>query len=1344
MNKNKQSDDIYPIPKIPPEIKEAVSNSKLVIFIGAGASRIIGCSGWQELANQLVDAAHECKLINYQEKEKIVEDYGPRKAITILKQYLPKDLYKNTLGNALTEDKKKSSKYPIYESLFKMRGIYLTTNVDIYFDKYFEKPKTYIDIKQFKSANITPLSLFHLHGSINNFDQMIFSTQEYINHYNRKDIQLFLKRIFSEYTVLFIGYSLSELEIIDYVMLKSNSSNKSSTDAEEARHFILLPFFKAEKNMFKFEREYFQGINLKAIPYAIDENGHEQLFSLVNAWEKEINITSPFLYKSYKFIEENINDYKEDKAVEIFQLIKNDEHFENHFFKNVNTVKWFLPLKDKGYFQALKTKYLPYLERVSEQINIPENEQYIDELLTIISNVSKDKNAYGLNKDVRTWWYFVKILLNIPNDKIPIDIIGLIPIWISSEDYTELSSSDIATKLLPKFLNDSLTQEDVLKAEMIIEYITALKIIPLKEERASFFSENRDIRLAIKPYYLQEAFNKYSIIIGKECSRKVIDNLVTKIKILLKRENSFIHFDIEEEVYYLTLFELDTKYVIRLASGKWTSLDEMAKEITSDSKSPNVVTELIIDKCNKIDFENNVFKELKKNKKLTKLKPNILRRGIKNLYCNFYDKETYHSFYEESDYPLEEPLRLLTFILKRILISKSTNDIKESKTVLKEFLEDKYFYFHKMAIYIIGLNIKTHDDMFWELLDKDIGNDILQENIYFGDELKHLFQNLVNITEKQREKLKDMIEAGPRYYADDEDPKEYLSHWKQQRYQALIHDSYFKDLYEINKKISKKDTELRPAIGKVEVCEVLGISPLTKDDILKIKNTELAKYLSTFKSKDIFSGPNVDGLANTLKEIAHEQPERFINDFTPFLDSGFLYVYRIIWGICDAVNKKKIVDWDKLLNFIKQYIGREVFWQDKIIVEDDDHWNANHEWVVGIIGELIQAGTKYDDLGFNDKQVLIAQEILIMIIQNLKVGDKEDISDTVTHALNTPFGKIITAMIYLALYQSRAEVNEEENKEREVKWNSELKDGYEKLLKDEVIEAYTLLGKFLPNLAYLDKAWVEQKIKELENIKEQNLWLAFMDGYLFPSHVYNDLYDMMKNHYLIGITCSFNEKHTEEKLIQHICVGYLRGVENFSENSLFGKVLKIWNPSHINEILSYFGMQRKSLTKNTDDGTSVSDKNEIIINKIIEFWRWLYERYKDIEVLDDNDKKILSLSGKLAVFLDKIDKNNINWLLQSSPYVDINFSSYFFIKQLDKLKNKGDRIESARYLGMIYLKMLETCTPNYDHERIKSIVEFLYETGDEKAIDSANKIFNIYESRGIEFLRDIYEKYNDV
>jgi len=91
-----------------------------------------------------------------------------------------------------------------------------------------------------------------------------------------------------------------------------------------------------------------------------------------------------------------------------------------------------------------------------------------------------------------------------------------------------------------------------------------------------------------------------------------------------------------------------------------------------------------------------------------------------------------------------------------------------------------------------------------------------------------------------------------------------------------------------------------------------------------------------------------------------------------------------------------------------------------------------------------------------------------------------------------------------------------------------------------------------------------------------------------------------------------------------------------------------------------------------------------------------------------------------------------------APYVHVNFNSPFFIEYLDNLKGKDPN--DPKYIGEIFLKMLENFTPDYDEKHIRSIVEYLYNSS-QKAV--ADKICNIYGSRGYEFLRDIYEKYQE-
>jgi hypothetical protein len=159
------------------------------------------------------------------------------------------------------------------------------------------------------------------------------------------------------------------------------------------------------------------------------------------------------------------------KEESVLHLIRDDAAYENYFFRKVTDIKWFYPLKERGYFSPDKApgpvpaeqegyftipewNVLSFLERVSEKTST-EAEGYIDELLEIIKGVSEYKDSSSRHIDnYRTFYFFVKILYNIPNHRIPIDILQLIPGWLDSKFDTFVVGSEITTKLLPKFLTD--------------------------------------------------------------------------------------------------------------------------------------------------------------------------------------------------------------------------------------------------------------------------------------------------------------------------------------------------------------------------------------------------------------------------------------------------------------------------------------------------------------------------------------------------------------------------------------------------------------------------------------------------------------------------------------------------------------------------------------------------------------------------------------------------------------------------------------------------------------------------------------------------------------------------
>lgn len=1233
-----------------PELHQAAKDDSIILFIGAGIAKLYGCPLWNEMARFLVQKLRKEKILDYAEEKVLLDDAltNPRKVISICykrcvdsnKRAIYDDAIKESVEIKDTNIDKANN---IFKKIFSLNSIaYITTNIDDGLKNYVQKLKnsgnninTYNctspnDKKRIEHLNniIKDGNAIYLHGNIENISECILSVDKYLSFYNEANNflnKLFLRIKEKKRIIIFIGYSLGEWDIIERIYKMKNGP-------KEVVAYLLSPIFSSDLIKFNLEKDYYESFGVKAIPYIIDEDGYERINLVLDNLSNAINKNMPASYEIFSQIDEStmFNNILNFKKIKLLNKISKRTAYEYKFFKEIKDIEWFDILKKRYYFKPnLNTQpqetekglffipqwnVLPYLEKVSQQVDKPENEKYIKELINIISDVSQyhiDNNKVLDN--YRTWYYFVKILCNIPNDKIPIEIIDLIPIWLDSRFDNILQGSEITTNLLPKFLTGN--PNDIQKAEKIIDYITALKEKP--------------INTIIDPYLLKETFEKYSEDIGIKCSEKVVKDLTMKIKTIPK----------------------DVQYVIHIGN----------------------------------------------------------------------------SFYNEDKFFGDSALDILTFILKRVLLAKANHDSKATKEILKKFLEDKDLYFPKIALYVMGQNMDKYEELFWELVAKYAGELIFANKSHYGDELKYVLKNLKNLTNDRRKILKEKIDNSVKMHDFKNEDETHIAIHKQKIYEALSHDPFFKNLYDEMKKITNVDVELKPTIGKIEILEGPGPSPLTKDEIMKMPNDKLAEYLEKFRTGDFRDGPTIDGLANLLAEIAKENTEKFTEDIAPFVNTGYFYINNILQGIKDAWKEKKEIDWETLLNFIEQYINRKEFWKDKFIIDD---CHTTHEWIVGTVSEIMQYGTRDDLWAFHEKHLEHAEKIIFMLLNNLKVEENNEITDYLRY---TPWEKTISALINLALRKAR--VNEKKGIKSNTKWSIKLKQKYEEILDKKVIEGYTCLGQYLHCFYYLDQNWVKEKIKSIENEKDTKYWEAFMTGYLSRGRVYDDLYNLMRPHYHYGIGYNFKEKKYNKQIVQHIALGYLRNNETLNEEgSLFKKILDMFNYEQIATIIHFFWIQRDYLTK--DDKISAN-----IREKIIEFWRWLYIKYKNKQGIDENDKKILSDVTKLTVFLPKIDKENSEWLNLSTKFLRLDSNSSFFIEYLDELKDNGDNKETSKYIGEIFRIILENFTPYYyDQKHICSIIEFLFKEGNE---GTAREICNTYAQRGYEFLRDIYDKYKD-
>ena len=1036
-----------------------------------------------------------------------------------------------------------------------------------------------------------------------------------------------------------------------------------------------------------------------------------------------------------------------EKEINVLNQLE-DIPYQNYFFKKAVDVKWFLPLKEKEYFKPENApgpkpsdqegfysipwwNVLTYLEKVSEQINLPGNQKYIDELLQIIKDVSNYRDANDQHIDnYHTWRSFVIILLNIPREKILIDIIELIPVWLDSRFDASFVGSEIGLKLLPKFLAGETSPEDITKAERIVEFITRVKSVKLNEERAKLYHKKEEYKLVIDSHWIKKIFEKNSGDIGEKCNNSAVYALCDKIRTLLKKNESLISLEAGNKAYLLALSSVDGKYSVKVFDmGERTESDIYEYVLMKKKLKDTPLKELLIDESTLDIFTTKVFSDLVQFEPFTNMDTHHLKRDIHNLYRNFYDSETYASLYDESRTHSTDPLEVLAFVLKSILMARSRKHADATKEILTRFFDEKYLYFPKMALYVIGNNIDVYSSVFWKALENDTSNLIFGE-IYFGDELRYVLETLPSLSTGQKEKLNAKIEQGPGYIPEEE-PDKYIAKWKQERCHALIKDPDFKKLYESLKAQTGRDVDLHAAVGEIKTRWGEGPSPLTKVEILQMLSTnKLPSYLKDFKSTGFWEeGATVGGLAKLLKECATEQPNKFIDNLSPFINTGFIYIYEILDGARDAWNKKQEIAWGKLFKFMHLYINRDEFWKDNFVVEKEDFLGgANHFWIIGATMQLIQDGTRDDSWAYSNEHFDISEKIILLILSKLETEEEKEITDYVTHALNSPHGRTLIALINQALRIAR--VKDKKGSTSAVRWRDEIKGKYDELLEKKVGESFTLLGRYLPNLIYLDKTWAEEKVKSLYPGTVDKYWEAFMDGYLSIGQVSDELYELMIPHYKRGITYEFKNRRDNQHLVQHIALEYLLGKEDINNpESLFSKVLDAWNREKILDVISFFWSNQKYIGDEKEESKK-------IVDKIVLFWKWIYNnKYKNKTDFNDDDKKILSSIAKLTIFLQQINEEYLQWLLLAAPYANESYNSSFFVEYLDKF----DDPQSIVCVGKIFLKMLEHFIPDFRQEDILSIVEKLYKN---EQRDLANEISEIYGKKQYLFLRDLYEKYN--
>jgi hypothetical protein len=236
----------------------------------------------------------------------------------------------------------------------------------------------------------------------------------------------------------------------------------------------------------------------------------------------------------------------------VIQKMQNDKEYRDYFFKKAsnyqNLYLWLEPLDKKGYFAPEKNpkpiedvnnkgfysvplwEVLGFLETLSLQNKEEPREETTNKLLEIVNQIIDYQKDDGTRIDnFRTDWYIVKIIFNLPVNKITLDHLKFIGISIKKSKFPSILNNDIENIVLPILLKNKMKEHLLELLQIIFDY----KLL----DKGASYQEREPL---IEKYWLNSLLKKHSKEMIKLIEIEGFKILLEIIKnVISKDQNSF-------------------------------------------------------------------------------------------------------------------------------------------------------------------------------------------------------------------------------------------------------------------------------------------------------------------------------------------------------------------------------------------------------------------------------------------------------------------------------------------------------------------------------------------------------------------------------------------------------------------------------------------------------------------------------------------------------------------------------------------------------------------------------------------------------------------------------------
>lgn len=239
---------------------------------------------------------------------------------------------------------------------------------------------------------------------------MVVSLKNYIEHYADPRVQAFLSAMFKNHTVLFVGYGLAELEVLDHI-IRSNESLR--TGLTEPQHFLLYAYRSTESVQTRFIEHFFRDqCGVRVIPYCIDTKGYQELVEVFKGWSSELDVRDPTTLDLQAHLDRCIASPSAVNREAALRLVRNRPELTSYFVNSLKDAVWFNELDGAGFFNVEHSPEVKVVEsergttyqaegwpalRYLEQIAASAQGDQASRIAAIVRTISSDAQLRGLD-----------------------------------------------------------------------------------------------------------------------------------------------------------------------------------------------------------------------------------------------------------------------------------------------------------------------------------------------------------------------------------------------------------------------------------------------------------------------------------------------------------------------------------------------------------------------------------------------------------------------------------------------------------------------------------------------------------------------------------------------------------------------------------------------------------------------------------------------------------------------------------------------------------------------------------------------------------------------------------